>query len=315
MAYQILTDVDIERSLKMPDLVSMLEDIFRIKADDGLLTPPRYQINGTKGSLLISGGGELYRKGGVIGIRLYDNFAGKWPNRDDVTSLYDNESGTFKGVIIGTRLADMRTGAIGGVAVKYMSRVNATSLAIIGSGHQARTQLEAALSVRKFERITIYSRSAENRSKFSREMSEKVGLDVLPVDSPENAVRDADVVICATVSTAPVIRAKWLKPTGVHINSIGPKFAGSHELDIDIIPNCNTIATDSAAQMDAYPKPFFLTGTPYKEKIVELEDIVAGKRSARSSPDDNTLFISTGLAGTEIAVAGRLLEMIQKSKK
>jgi alanine dehydrogenase len=97
-----------------------------------------------------------------------------------------------------------------------------------------------------------------------------------------------------------------LRP-GTHVNTIGPKFEDTHELSPRVAEKSAIVATDSLAQVDAYPRPFFLAGTPARERMVELGEIVAGRRPGRTSPDDVTLFCSVGLAGTEVVLADAAL--------
>jgi len=227
-------------------------------------------------------------------------------------AVFDSDSGAFKGAIIGGLIGAMRTGAIG-VAVKHMSRPDSKVLGIIGSGFQAKTQLEAAASVRQFEAVRVFSRNAEHRQAFARQMGEKLSLSIQPVASAEEAVSSADVVICATSSIRPVFKSRWLKP-GTHVTTIGPKWKLAHELEMDVAERAQVIATDSLAQAEAYRRralfrdlPFFLTGTPEMERLVELSDMVAGNKPGRTSPEDITLFCSVGLAGTEVVVANEAL--------
>ena len=200
-----------------------------------------------------------------------------------------------------------RSGAIGGVAVKMLARADADSVAIIGSGAQARTQLQAAAAVRKLKSVRIYSRTAEDRAHFAAEMGRKLGLEIRSCESVEAAVQDVAIVVCATDSTQPVIRAEWIAP-GTHVTTIGPKQQGQHELDLDIALGADVIATNSPAQIAAYDPLFFLQGTLHMDRVIDLADIVAGKHEGRRSADSITLFCSAGLAGTEVMLADRLLE-------
>jgi ornithine cyclodeaminase len=132
--------------------------------------------------------------------------------------VFDSDTGDFRGVIVGGHLGAMRTGAIGGVAIKHMARPDASRAAILGSGRQARTHLEAAAAVRHFASVKVYSPNATHREAFAREMRETLDLPVDAVVSAHEAVADADVVMCVTTSTTPVFDPSWLKPapsTGV----------------------------------------------------------------------------------------------------
>ena len=178
--------------------------------------------------------------------------------------------------------------------------------AILGSGRQARTHLTAAVVVRHFASVKVYSPNAAHREAFASEMRETLDLHVDPVVSAQEAVADADVVICVTKSTTPVFDPRWLKP-GAHVNTVGPRAQGESELDASIAGRVRVVATDSRRQLRSYAKPYFLADTPWMEAMVELGDIVVGKHTGRHSPDDITLFCTAGLSGTEVAVASEAL--------
>ncbi|MFU2018846.1 hypothetical protein ACM6Q7_28215 [Peribacillus butanolivorans] len=176
---------------------------------------------------------------------------------------------------------------------------------------QARTQLEAAIAIRDIKRVLVYSRNDINRKKFSEEMSEKLDMDVIPMDSPKKCVEKAGIIICATNSRSPVIDTDWLKP-GVHINTVEPKSMKGHELPIAVAGKSSVITTDSLEQLCAYSTPHFLANTPYEQNIVQLSDIITGKTPGRTSINDITLFCSVGLSGTEVVVANEIMKMAEK---
>lgn len=142
-------------------------------------------------------------------------------------------------------------------------------------------------------------------------MSEKLGIKVSSVHSAKACVENADIVICATNSSSPVIELDWLKQ-GVHINTIGPKSENRHELPLEVASQSSIITTDSLEQLNDYSTPHFLANTPYENNIIQLSDIVAGKRAARNSDNDMTLFCSVGLSGTEVVVANEIMKLAEK---
>ena len=306
MPPKILSDVDVARLARMPDMIVGIEAALTAKANGTLTAPPRVKVPvGGRGDLVFTVGGisDL-----VAGFRAYHNIPRKSPDGAQLTAVWDQKSGTLKGIVTGDLLGEIRTGAIGGVAVKLLARADADSIAIIGSGAQARTQLAAAVAVRGLKSVRVFSRSSENRERFAVEMGRKLNLEIQSCASAEAAVRDAAIVIGATDSVQPVIEAAWIAP-GAHVTTVGPKSLGQHELDQAIANRAALIATDSPAQIAAYEPPFFLRDTPHMERIIDLADIAAGKRAGRQSDEDITLFCSAGLAGTEVLLADRLLEM------
>ncbi|USK80750.1 ornithine cyclodeaminase family protein [Peribacillus frigoritolerans] len=309
MAYQVLTDSDVLRLTRMKPVIEAIERVFREQANATLVSPPRFQLETENGNLVFTAGAATETEK-VIGFRVYDTFSNDHSGHEQLVSVFDSVIGVFKGIIIGNLLGALRTGAIGGAAIKVMSRPDAEQLAIIGTGIQARTQLEAAIAIRDIKRVLVYSRNDINRKNFAEEMSEKLDMDVIPMDSPKKCV-EKDIIICATNSRSPVINADWLKP-GVHINTVGPKSMNGHELPIEVADKSSVITTDSLEQLCAYSTPHFLANTPYEQNIVQLSDIITGKTPGRTSLNDVTLFCSVGLSGTEVVVAHEIMKLAEK---
>jgi ornithine cyclodeaminase len=140
-------------------------------------------------------------------------------------------------------------------------------------------------------------------------MERDIGVEIRVADSIPEAVRDADIVICATSSKVPVLNSLHLKP-GAHVNTVCLKTLDGYELGLDIADAAKIIVTDSVEQTRSYASPFFLAGTRHGDRIVELSDIIAGRTFGRRSVEDATLFCSVGLAGTEVAVASAILDTL-----
>lgn len=310
MDYQILDEADLARVLKIEDAIRKVEDALRAHSDGNLVAPPRHTVNLDDDALVFTIGGENTKEN-VIGFRVYDTYRVTKHDQAQLTAVYDTRSGEFKGLVIGRSLGAIRTGAIGGVAVKYLSRADSKCLALLGTGFQARFQLMAANAVRDFERILIYSPTARKRQAFVAEMQEKLGRDLEELDNAEEAVRAADVLLCATSQSKPIFDARWLK-RGTHITTIGPKFKDAHEIPPEVIEMSQVLVTDSFVQLENHGKPNYLEGTTHRERLIQLGDVVTGKQAGRTSDDDITLFVSVGLAGTEVYVANEVLRLARE---
>jgi ornithine cyclodeaminase len=155
--------------------------------------------------------------------------------------------------------------------------------------------------------VRVFSRNAQNRERFAADMSQKLGRQIVPAATAKEAVAGADLVVCATDSSVPVIDTAWLKP-GAHVTTIGPKLADEHELPPDIGHRAAVIATDSPDQiLSSHGVRFFLQDTPAWDRMTDLADIVAGRTVGRHSTADLTLFCSVGLAGTEVVIGNAIL--------
>jgi len=306
MAYKIIQDDSAFDSIDLKSIISKIENAIASKVNGSLICPSRFHVDVKKGSLVFTAGAETKHEK-IIGFRIYDTFKTKSENKKQLTAVFDAETGEFKGLVISDLVGGIRTGAIGGVAVKYMSRKNSETVGILGSGLQARAQLQAVAAIRKIKMIKVYSPNPENRKNFVDEMSEKLGFTAQSVDSAKDAVKNTDILICATTSSIPIFDPSWISP-GTHINTIGPKFKNRHELDIAVADKAKVIATDSRSQIDSYLEPFFLSASPHLSRIIELTDIITNKEKGRFSDNDITLFCSVGLSGTEIIVANELLK-------
>lgn len=298
--YQILTDEEFDERISMATAVRVIRRAIESHGRNGLDAPSRFGVDAENGSLVFTVGMETGAFD-VMGFRVYETIPDS-PDEHQLVAAYDSETGAFEGVVIGHRVGAVRTGAIGGVAIDRLARSDARTLGVLGSGRQARTQVEAAAAVREFDEVSVYSPTASHRERFATEVGRDLGLDANAVQSSEAAVRGADVLITATTSREPVFEIEWLEP-GVHVNSVGPKFEGAHELDLAVAANSDAIVTDSLAQVDDYEPRFFLSNTPHRSRMLELSDVVTGAVSGRERDDETTLFCSVGLAGTEVVLA------------
>jgi ornithine cyclodeaminase/alanine dehydrogenase-like protein (mu-crystallin family) len=309
--YRILTDDDINRLLPMDRVIETIEKSLRAKTAGQLVAPPRFSVGVEKGALLFTAGAELMETH-TIGFRVYDSFQSDAPGRTELAAVFESRTGAFKGLCVGVMIGALRTAAINAIAIKYMSRPDVRRLGILGPGLQARTHFQAAVLVRQFDNAMVYSPTARHRQTFADELGHKTGVSTEALFSAEDVVRRAEVLICASTSTTPILDAGWLHP-GMHINTIGPKYKGRHEFPVEAARKSHTIVTDSLQQVDGYESyapPFFLQNTPERKRMIELDELVSDKRKGRSSPEDITLFCSVGLAATEVVLADAALQAL-----
>jgi alanine dehydrogenase len=246
--------------------------------------------------------------GAGYGFRVYRMTSSDGGDRvtgDELTVVYDDASGKLSGAITGDFLGAARTGAIGAVAVDMLARPDADTLALIGSGHQAWTQLWAISAVRPLRAVRVYSPGPASREAFARRAAAELGVPAVGVEAPAAAVDGAGIVVLATTSRQPVIEAGWVAAR-THVSTLGPKTADAHECPPELADRAGVILTDSPAQIDASPERLFLSEAA-KQRIGDLGAAAAGAGQRRESSDQITLFLSVGLAGTEVAVAAELL--------
>jgi ornithine cyclodeaminase/alanine dehydrogenase-like protein (mu-crystallin family) len=211
-------------------------------------------------------------------------------------------------------MGQLRTGAASGVATKFMARRGARIAAIIGTGGQARTQLEAIAGVRKLELARAYGRDVSRREKFCSDMTERLRIPVSPATSAAQALEGADIVCTATTASQPVVTGRDIA-AGMHINSIGVNHAHKQELDEAAVGRADIIAVDSIEQSRQEAGDLIMAFGQDESKwssVKKLADIVDGKSAGRSNETAVTLFKSNGIASWDLAVAVRVLALARE---
>ena len=306
----LISEDDVRVLLDMPTTLEAVEDSFRLQAAGEGWSQPRRRLE-LPDRVFLNYMVGADRKGGWMGAKLYSVAHG---SAQFIILLYRVATGELVALIEADFLGQMRTGAASGVATKYMSRSDARVVGIVGTGSQARTQLEAISYVRRIESVRAFGRDATRRADFCREMSERLDLPVTAAASAEEAVRGADIVVTATNTVKPVVSGAWLAP-GTHVNAMGSNMAQKRELESDAVDRAAIIAVDSIEQAKIEAGDLiqdFGENTARWTGVRELAEIVSGKLPGRNSPTDITLFKSNGIATWDIAVAARIFERAEK---
>ncbi|MGH9403410.1 MAG: ornithine cyclodeaminase family protein [Terriglobia bacterium] len=242
---------------------------------------------------------------GLLGMKVYTVSRGSFRF---VVLLFEAGRGELLALIEADHLGRIRTGAASGIATKHLSRADAATVGVIGSGRQARTQLEAVAHTRKIRSARVFSRDEARRRMFAREMGELLRTEVEPVESAEAAARFGDVIITATTAREPVLKGEWLKP-GAHVNAIGANMENRREVDDGLLRRASVIAVDSVAQARFESGDLiqgFSASPEQWDRVAEMWEIMAGERPGRKSPEDVTLFKSAGIALWDVAAAGAI---------
>ena len=220
--------------------------------------------------------------------------------------LFDTENGRLLSLMQADHLGRIRTGAASGIATKYLARPDASQVGMLGTGRQARTQLQAISKVRKLTTVKAFGRNQERLHAFCLEMSEELGVAVEPAAGSEEATSFGEIVTTATSAQEPVVRGEHLQP-GVHNNAIGANAANRRELDDEAVRRASLIAVDSLDQSRKESGDLIQglanLGRSW-ESVMELHSVVTGKHPGRTSADQITLFKSHGIGLWDIAVAG-----------
>lgn len=301
-----ISEQDVRALLPMSLALEAVEESFRRQAAGEIALQPRRRLQFGERAYL-NNMAAADRASGYFGMKLYA--VGRGAPRF-LVPLYSAASAELLALIEAEALGQMRTGAATGVATKYLARSDARRAAIIGTGFQARTQLEAVAAMRHLEIAWAYGRDAERRRTFCSEMSAKLSLPVAPAASAEEAVRSADIVVTMTSSVQPVLDGAWIA-SGTHVNAAGSNYAQKRELDSEAVARAALIAVDSIEQCKIEAGDLIQAFAGDESRwngVLEMAEIVAGKRAGRENPEQITLFKSTGLAAWDVAVAARVYE-------
>ncbi|MEA3255099.1 MAG: ornithine cyclodeaminase family protein [Candidatus Altiarchaeota archaeon] len=317
----LLTEDDIKSVLDMSKVVEAVEEAFKAYGEGRINMP-------AKTYLYLEDGDFRAMYGVIKGIRQGVDICGiKWVNVHPGNPkkglptvmakilLNDPETALELADMDGTYVTDLRTGAAGAVAAKYLSRKDSRVAAFIGAGCQSKTQLWGLLNVRKLREARIYDIDQSKAKNFSEEMTKKFSLEVYSVDSVKEAVEDCDILTTVTPSRKPVVDLQSITD-GMHINAIGADAKGKEELDPRILKKSRIVIDDwsQASHSGEINVPLEKGIISRKDIYGNLGEIVTGKKEGRVCDEEVTIFDSTGLIIQDLAV-GYLAYTLCKEKK
>jgi alanine dehydrogenase len=283
-----LSEADVQELLPMREAVDVMRRTFEALAQGRAQNQPRRRLILETGSVLHSMAGAY---GSYFGTKFYSG--NPRYGAHFYFMLYDAKTAQPLALMEANHLGQIRTGAASGYATDLLANPRAETLGIIGSGFQARTQLEAIRAVRPIQTIYVWSRSEEKRRRFAEETS------VTAVDSAEKAA-DAQIVVTATNSKDPVLESRWIQP-GTMINAMGSNVATRRELPADLVKRANLIAVDSVEQAKIEAGDLLLAD--HWSNVVDLKDV-----KPSYDPNHITIFKSLGLGVEDVAAGAFIYE-------
>ena len=306
---RVLDRDDVRRLVSMADAITAVREALAAADRGGAVTPAPF------GMYLPDAGGELHVKGAyltgapVFAVKtatgFYRNAELGLPVSGGMTMVHDAMTGTLRMLIAdGGLLTELRTAAAGAVAADLLARPGARSAAVIGTGGQARYQLQALLEVRAIERVTVWGRRRPAAEQYQRDMA-AAGVTVYLAATAREAVEGAEVIITATSSTGPLIQAGWLA-RGAHVTAVGSDMPHKQELDPQIlaaadkyVPDSIEGAADSGELRHALAAGIFDVGSVHGE----LTAVASGRLAGRTADDELTVADLTGLGIQDAAMA------------
>ena len=295
-----LTESDVEALLGPAVAVETIEACFRRMADGRVENAPRRRLRLREGMLADMAASDLDLD--LAGGKLY---AASPERAEFVVCVCDASTATLVGVLEADQLGRLRTGAASGVAARHLARTGATSLGVIGCGHQAETQvacIRAALP--SLERVVAFCRSPERLAAFC----ERVGAE--PAESHREAGAQ-DVVVTITTSRDPVLRGEWLR-AGALVIAAGANVPSRRELDNAVLERATFVCCDALEQARLESGDLIEpveAGVLDWLEVHELHEVVAGELAGRQSDEDVVVFKSNGLAAWDVAIAAEALRL------
>jgi len=273
--------------------------------------------------------GEIHIKAGHLhggahyAVKIASGFPGNeslgWPVSGGMVLAFDARTGHPSALLMDNGyITDLRTGIAGAVAAKHLARRDATVAAVIGTGAQARHQMRALDLVRPLEAIRVYGRSPEKARACADDIAANHShlrrCKVIVADSIEAAMADADVVVTATASRQPLVRAEWLAP-GMHLTAVGSDQPDKQELHPEVLARADILVADSRPQCLRLGEIHHAVarGVIREEDIdAELGEIAAGLKPGRRGSDEITVCDLTGVGVQDVAAANVVLARAQE---
>jgi alanine dehydrogenase len=297
----------IRSRLPWPRMLAALDAMLQTDVAAPLRTSHAIEVPGeSTASLLLM---PAWRSGGRLGVKLVTVFPGNAQRRERAVgalyALFDARNGAPLALFDGEEITARRTAGASAYAASRLARADARHLLMVGSGRLARGLVEAHLTVRPIERVSLWSRTPDNAQAAAAGMA-RDGMPVTAVRDLESAVRAADIVCCATLSTAPLVHGAWLAP-GVHLDLVGAFNARMRETDDAAMARADLVFVDSRTAALAEGGDIvqaMRSGAIGAVGIAaELADLARGRHPGRTHADEVTVFKSVGFALEDLAAA------------
>ncbi len=303
-----LSDADIEAcSIGMAEVIQIMLETYRCKGGGGVQMPPKPGVHPSSNSHLHAMPAYISepRAAGIKWIGTFpDNMAKGLPSISGLIVLNDPETGQPLCIMDCRRITAMRTGAKTALAARYLARKGCQSLGIIGCGVQGRSNLDALLCEFKFEAVRVFDTNEQAAQRFVEDTS-STGVEV--VKTPEDAVRDMDIVVTTrpiNLNPQPIIPLEWLKPGGFYAPvDYDASFCG------DALRAMDLFVTDDIAQFEYHRAKGYFRNVHPSQSISDLGSIVASNKPVRSSDADMTMAMCLGLGMDDVAVASILYRL------
>jgi alanine dehydrogenase len=307
--FRLLTEAQVKSLLTMSDLITAMESaVARFSAGE-VLQPVRTVLSVGPTHAFFGVMPAHIAQPASLGAKLVtvfnDNHARGLPSHLATVVLLDPETGALLAIMDGRYITEARTAAVSAVSARHLAREDAAELAIIGSGVQARSHLEALAEVRSLKRVRIWSPQPRSRDRFVEDMSGHVAARLEAANSARDATDGADLIVLATSSATPVIEDEWIAP-GAHIVSVGACRPDQRESAPSLVARSRLfVDSRAAALVESGDVVLGIKEGRFAEQHIrgELGEVVLGRVAGRTDPNQITLFKSLGMAVEDVVAA------------
>jgi len=307
--FRLLTEDHVASLLPMSELIVAMEAaVARFSARE-VLQPVRtvLMVGPTKAyfGVMPAYVEQPARLGAKLVTVFNENHARGLPSHLATIVLLDPDTGALIALMDGRYITEARTAAVSAVSARHLSRPDASTLAIIGTGVQARSHLEAYAEVRSLSQVRVWSPNARSRERFVDEMTGHVTSAIESCGSARDAVQGADLIVLATSSPTPVIEDAWIA-AGAHVVSVGACRPDQREMAPELVARARLfVDSRAAALVESGDVVIGMREQRFDESHLagELGDVVLGRVTGRTSPDEITVFKSLGMAVEDVVAA------------
>jgi alanine dehydrogenase len=318
----ILSEEAVKKLISLEEVTDAVESAFRMKGLGHAQMPPKQYLFMNKYNGDLRTMPAYLEENDVAAVKVVNSHPENrkrhgLPTVMATIILIDPRTGAPKAIMGGTWITALRTGAAGAIAAKYLANPNPKTIGIVGAGTQARTQLMGLqLVFEKIEEVRVWDRNEKTALKYAEEMKSNYNQAfIYSVKGIKEAVQGADIIVTATPSREPLVSAEWVDE-GTHINCIGADAPGKQELDPAILVKSKIVVDNWSQSCHGGEINVPLTKGIIKKEDVwgDICEIVAGLKPGRTSPDEITVFTSTGLAIQDAATANVAYQKALKQK-
>ncbi|MEI3604275.1 ornithine cyclodeaminase family protein [Pseudogracilibacillus sp. SE30717A] len=307
----IFTEDEIRQQLELNDeVIEEVESAFKMISTNQIEMPPTMRVNvpNHNGEIIVKTalitGLEMFAL--KVSSHFFNNFSIGFSSTSGVMMLMNALNGKPEAFFYDNGfLTDLRTGAAGAIAAKYLANDVINKVGVIGTGSQAKMQLMALKKVRDFKTVYVYGRTQKRMGEFKQYIESALHVDVHIVETPEQVVKSSELLITATPSNEPIVRHEWV-PDGMHITAVGADADHKQELDPEIFKYANIICCDVISQSKEHGElreAFNKNILHDTSKIYELGNMILQKVKYRKSSQDITIADLTGTGAQDTKIA------------